>query len=72
MNIEVKKYRLKFKFEAGTSNYIGAIGLAKSLEYLETLGIDEITQYEEKLTGYTMEKLAGISGPGIGPSGPML
>jgi cysteine desulfurase/selenocysteine lyase len=53
---------LPFKFEAGTSNYMGAIGLAKSLEYLEILGIDKIAQYEEKLIGYTMEKLAEIPG----------
>ena len=53
---------LPFKFEAGTSNYIGAIGLAKSLEYLESLGIEEIAQYEEKLTSYTMNKLAEIPG----------
>lgn len=53
---------LPFKFEAGTSNYIGAIGLAKSLEYLQTLGIEEIAQYEEKLTNYTMEKLVAVPG----------
>ena len=33
---------LPFKFEAGTSNYIGAIGLASALEYIMNLGIEEI------------------------------
>ncbi|MFH0758287.1 MAG: SufS family cysteine desulfurase [Bacteroidota bacterium] len=53
---------LPFKFEAGTSNYIGAIGLAKALEYIGNLGIDGIRQHEEQLIGYTLRKLGEIPG----------
>ena len=51
---------LPFKFEAGTTNYTGAIGLAAALDYLQSIGLAAVTQYEKKLTGYAMEKLGGI------------
>jgi cysteine desulfurase/selenocysteine lyase len=51
---------LPFKFEAGTTNYTGAIGLAAALDYLRTLGMDQIVSYEQELTRYTREKLEGI------------
>lgn len=53
---------LPFKFEAGTSNYMGAIGLARAIEYIRSLGIREIGQYEKELIGYTLEKLGDIPG----------
>ncbi len=53
---------LPFKFEAGTSNYIGAIGLASALEYVMNLGIEDIAMYEEKLVRYTLERLEAIPG----------
>lgn len=53
---------LPFKFEAGTSNYIGAIGLASALEYVMDLGIEGIRSHEEKLIHYTLEKLESIPG----------
>jgi len=51
---------LPFKFEAGTTNYTGAIGLAAALDYLQSIGFEAICQYEEMLSGYAMEKLEGI------------
>jgi len=51
---------LPFKFEAGTTNYTGAIGLAAALDYLQTIGFEAICQYEKKLSKYAMEKLGGI------------
>ena len=51
---------LPFKFEAGTANYIGAIGLAESLNYLTGIGLDRIISYERYLRDYTIEKLSGI------------
>jgi len=51
---------LPFKFEAGTSNYIGAIGLGVALEYLHSVGLDKIAIYEKELSGYALEKLARI------------
>ena len=53
---------LPFKFEAGTSNYMGAIGLAKAIEYVQSLGIEKIKAYEESLTDYSIEKLSSIDG----------
>lgn len=53
---------LPFKFEAGTTNYIGAIGLAEAFRYLMKTGLDAIQQYEENLAKYTAEKLRAIPG----------
>jgi len=53
---------LPFKFEAGTTNYTGAIGLAKALDYVSGLGISNIVAYEQQLTEYAAEKLAAIDG----------
>ncbi len=48
---------LPFKFEAGTTNYIGAIGLATALDYIVSLGIKSIAAYEKELLHYATEKL---------------
>ncbi len=53
---------LPFKFEAGTTNYVGAIGLAKALSYLERIGLNEINAYEQLLKNYGREKLSVIPG----------
>ena len=51
---------LPFKFEAGTANYIGAIGLATAIHYLKGVGISEIGRYEQELIDYTQLKLKAI------------
>jgi len=51
---------LPFKFEAGTTNYTGAIGLAAALDYLQSIGIDNINSYEKELSEYSLEKLGEI------------
>jgi cysteine desulfurase/selenocysteine lyase len=53
---------LPFKFEAGTTNYTGAIGLAAALDYIDEIGMREIASYERSLTSYTMERLEAIPG----------
>jgi cysteine desulfurase/selenocysteine lyase len=53
---------LPFRFEAGTTHYTGAIGLAAALDYLRSLGIDGIREHEEQLIRYTLEKLQEIPG----------
>ncbi|HAN17835.1 MAG: cysteine sulfinate desulfinase [Bacteroidetes bacterium GWC2_33_15] len=53
---------LPFKFEAGTPNYVGAIGLAKAIEYIQSTGIEEISAYEKELLTYATEKLNSIKG----------
>jgi cysteine desulfurase/selenocysteine lyase len=53
---------LPFKFEAGTTNYTGAIGLATALEYLQGIGIEAIENHEKELCEYTLKKLGDIQG----------
>jgi len=53
---------LPFKFEAGTANYVGAIGLAAALDYLKSVGISVLQQYEQKLIDYAWQKLPAIEG----------
>ena len=52
--------RLPFKFEAGTPDYIATHGLAKAIDYIESLGFDAIQQHEQELTRYCMEQLMTI------------
>lgn len=51
---------LPFKFEAGTPDYIGTTGLAKALDYISLIGMEEISAYEDKLTKYALEALRSI------------
>lgn len=53
---------LPFKFEAGTPDYIATHGLAKAIEYIGRIGLDNIAAHEHKLTTYCMEQLGGIDG----------
>ncbi len=53
---------LPFKFEAGTTNYVGAMGLATALNYLTETGREEIKEYESELTGYAHRKLGQVEG----------
>ena len=53
---------LPFKFEAGTLNYAGAIGLGHALDYLISTGREEITKREKMLLAYATERLSAIKG----------
>lgn len=53
---------LPFKFEAGTINYTGAIGLSASVDYVLSLGREAITIRENELLTYATERLSGIKG----------
>lgn len=48
---------LPFKFEAGTQNVEGAVGLSAAIDYLESVGVDNIHDYEKELTSYAMDKM---------------
>jgi cysteine desulfurase/selenocysteine lyase len=50
------------RFEAGTPNISGAIGLAAAIEFLDSLGWDRLHAREQKLLGYATEVLGGIPG----------
>lgn len=54
--------QLPFKFEAGTTNYIGAAGMAEGLKYIKSLGLKNIAEYEHELLLYATEKLNQIGG----------
>ena len=53
---------LPFKFEAGTPDYIGTTGLARALDYVSALGMDNIAAYEHELTTYATRRLKEIPG----------
>lgn len=50
------------KFEAGTPNISGAIGMAEAVKYLTEIGLENIKKHTEELTSYTIEKLKEIDG----------
>ena len=51
-----------FKFEAGTPDYIGTTALAKALDYVSAIGMDQIETHEQELTKYAMARLKQIEG----------
>lgn len=51
---------LPFKFEAGTPDYIGTVGLAKALDYVTAIGMDKIAAHEHELTTYAIDRLSCI------------
>ena len=53
---------LPYKFEAGTPDYVGAIALAKALDFVSAIGIEEIAAHEQYLTRYALEQLKEIPG----------
>ena len=54
--------RLPFKFEAGTPDYVASHGLAKAIEFIDSIGLDDIQLHEQELTRYCMERLQAIEG----------
>jgi cysteine desulfurase/selenocysteine lyase len=53
---------LPHKFEAGTPNVAGAVGMAAAADYLESIGMDEIRCHERALTKYAFEHIAAVGG----------
>lgn len=53
---------LPYKFEAGTPDYVGTNSLAKALDYVSAIGMDNIFAYEHELTRYATEQLSNIEG----------
>lgn len=53
---------LPLKYEAGTANFIGAIGLGEAIEYLRGLDLASIEAYERELTHYAEQQLQQIEG----------
>ena len=53
---------LPLKFEAGTSNYIAAIGLAEAIKFLQSLNAEEVAKHERAMLDYATEQLLQIEG----------
>lgn len=53
---------LPTKFEAGTPLIAEAVGLAEAIKYLESIGLDNILEYEHELTAYAYEQMSAIEG----------
>ena len=53
---------LPYKFEAGTPDYVATTGLAKAIEYVSSLGMENIAAHEQELTRYAMSRLGEIEG----------
>ena len=53
---------LPLKFEAGTSNFIGAVGLAEAMQYVERIGMDDIEAHEQLVLKTMTERLSKIEG----------
>ena len=48
------------KFEAGTPNVAGAVGLASAIEYLEKLGLDSVREHDQSIVEYTLSELCKV------------
>jgi len=59
---------LPWKFEAGTSAFVDAIGLGAAVDYLQAVGLDRIHEHEQALVAYALPRLQAI--PGVTLFGP--
>jgi cysteine desulfurase/selenocysteine lyase len=53
---------LPYKFEAGTPNISGVVGLGAAVDYLQSIGMHEIARHEQQLLAYLMKELQKIAG----------
>ena len=53
---------LPLKYEAGTSNLIGAVGLAEAIDYVNSIGVEAIERHEREVLQYMTEQLSKIEG----------
>lgn len=51
---------LPYKFEAGTPNYVGIIVLAEALQFVQSIGIEQIAAYEQELLNYATQRILSI------------
>ena len=57
------------RFEAGTPDIAGAVGLGLACDFIEQIGRDAIREHEEALTGYAVDRLSRIAGVTVVPGG---
>ena len=64
---------LPWKFEAGTPNIEGAIGLGAAVDYLMNIGMENVERHVQEITKYALERLSKVKGVKvIGPKDPSL
>ncbi len=51
---------IPYKFEAGTPDVAGAIGLGVAIDYLQRLGMENVRRHEMELTGYALDALSSV------------
>ncbi len=51
-----------YKFEAGTPNISGAIGLGAAVDYLRGIGMRNVHDHEKEITGYALERMREVEG----------
>ena len=63
VSVEKTTYnKIPFKFEAGTPNIVGPIGLAAAIDYINNFNFDELIAHEDDVLQYGFEKLGEIDG----------
>ena len=62
--------KLPWKFEAGTPNIAGGIGLAEAVKYLKKIGMENVRRHEEELTSYALKRMQEEFGDLIDVYGP--
>jgi len=61
---------LPYKYEAGTPNIVGAIGLGAAVDYLNKIGMENVLEHEREITNYAIRRMAEVNGITIyGPKG---
>ncbi len=53
---------IPYKYEAGTPNIAGAIGLGAAVDYLRKIGMDNVHEHEKEITGYALNKMSQVEG----------
>jgi len=56
---------LPYKFEAGTPNISGAIGLGAAVDYLRNIGMQNVLDHEKEITRYALDRMKGVEGLNI-------
>jgi len=57
--------KLPYKFEAGTPNMAGIVGLGAAVDYLESIGMNEVEKHEKELVEYGLEKFKSLEEKGV-------
>tara|TARA_B100000579_G_C22810628_1_gene845049 strand:- start:243 stop:1436 length:1194 start_codon:yes stop_codon:yes gene_type:complete len=52
--------QVPYKFEAGTPNFVQAVGLGAAIDYLNNFGMDKVYEHEKKVTEYALAKMSQI------------